>query len=266
MGWPFSPDLLFQVIFLEMCVFMRFLGLFIFLPFWSGGALPAPTRVTLILLLSLPLSLRLLSDHIYRIPTSDLELVVVLGGELLIGLGAGLIVRACHATAAGAGQIASMTMGLGFAQSIDPMTGANTTALGRLLLTFAGILFFTTDIHLLLLKTLELSFNFVPVGELSHLGSRLSQLPDLGRNFFRAAFSLSAPVTLAALLAYVVLAAISKVSPQINLFAIGFAITISAGIIVLYFAMPDILAKLSAEYQRLPADIVTWLRTGEVRQ
>ena len=235
------------------------------MPFWSGGSLPAPTRVTLILLLSLPLSLQLLASHRSGIPTTDLELTVVLSGELLIGLAAGLIVRACHATAAGAGQIASMTMGLGFAQSIDPMTGANTTALGRLLLTFAGILFFATDIHLLLLKTLELSFNVIPAGELNHLEARLSQLPELGTRFFRAAFSLSAPVTLAALLAYAVLAAISKVSPQINLFAIGFAITIAAGIIVMYFSMPDILAKLSTEYQRLPADIMIWLRTGEVR-
>ncbi|QDG51360.1 flagellar biosynthetic protein FliR [Persicimonas caeni] len=225
-------------------VMMRLLGVLSGTPLGTNSAVPPRVRALLALHLTLVMCWALGFPHLP--PEAGIAAwLAVLAPEFILGLAMGLMVRVIMAFATGMGQMASYSMGLGFASFVDPSTGASTTVISRILKVIGLLVFFAVDAHLHIISAVFDTFRMLPPGSVAMTTVSRLDMAHLGSQFFSVSLRLAAPVMAAGLMVYVVLAVMAKVAPQMNLFAFGFALTIPAGMIMLYFTMPSFAALMS---------------------
>lgn len=244
----------------------RLAGFLYGLPPLSGAAIPARVRAGFLLHTALVVSAArgfpadALGPSGY--PDAALTVGLVIALEFSLGLALGMIVRVVFAGAEAFGHIASYSLGLGFAIQVDPSTGSNSTMLARLTMVATGMLLFTTDIHLALLGAVFQTFEVWPAGQAPAILVGGLGIARQGALMFDLGFQLAGPIVAIGLMTYLVLAVITKVSPQLNLFAIGFALLIPSGLVVLLAQVPDMVALLASELSLLPDRFALFLRTG----
>jgi flagellar biosynthetic protein FliR len=109
----------------------RILGLVTAAPLFGNNAVPTSIKVALGLLLA-----TIMAPAIPAVPDVDpmsLAGLLILVQELLIGVAMGFAMRLVFAAIEFAGEVASMTMGLGFATFFDPNSAGRSSAVGQLL-------------------------------------------------------------------------------------------------------------------------------------
>lgn len=245
---------------------MRLAGFSMGIPPLANQAIPFRVRASFLLYVSLAVCAStgfapapLFADGA---PPTVIGLIVPLTLELLLGVSLGLIVRVVFAGAEAFGHIASFSLGLGFATQVDPSTGAQSTVLARLALMVAGMVFLVVDAHLPLFGAVIRTFELFPAGEAPSVVDAGLTVAELGMIIFDLGFQLAGPIVAIGLMVYLVLAVVTKVSPQLNLFAIGFALIIPTGLIVLLVEVPDLVSILADQFYRLPLRIDDFLSQG----
>jgi flagellar biosynthetic protein FliR len=160
--------------------------------------------------------------------------------QLVIGLAMGFVIRIALTAAEMAGQLAGLQMGLGFAVFFDPQSSAQTAVVGQFMGLFALLLFLSINGHALVITALAESFQALPVSAepLAPLGFRL--LAGFGGVIFGTGLLISLPVIAALLIANVAVGIMTRAAPQLNLFAVGFPITLVTGFVALYLSIPFI--------------------------
>lgn len=161
----------------------------------------------------------------------------VLGQQILIGLSMGFAMRLVFTAIEMAGEIAGLQIGLGFASFYDPIRGSFTPILAQFLGVIAALAFLTMDGHLYLLATLAESFRIIPISATPPAASALHTLVLWGGSIFAFALQLSLPVLAALLITNLAMGILSRSAPQVNLFAIGFPITLVVGFVILALTM-----------------------------
>lgn len=243
-------------------VFFRLLGFLLGFPFWNNPAVATPIRVAFVLATT---ALLIMALGLPRIEAQSFDIllwILLLVPELLLGVALGLLVRVILAAAEGMAQMMSMAIGLGFATFVDPGSGSDSSALGRLVATSATLLFVLADFHLPILAAFFQTFLLLPVGSPIPLGPMGLEVAGLGSLFFELSLRLAAPVLATGLMIYLILAVISRVAPQMNLFAIGFAVIIPSGLFVLFWEIPDLLMVFADYFQQIPSMIRRMVTTG----
>jgi flagellar biosynthetic protein FliR len=170
-------------------------------------------------------------------PMSYAGLLIVLQ-EMLIGLAMGFSIRIIFAAVEMAGEISSLTMGLGFATFFDPTTQGRSSAISQFLSLVATMAFLAINAHLVLLSALVESFSTLPVSALPIYGGGFKQLADWGGKIFSVGVQLSLPIVAALLITNVALGILTRAAPQLNLFGIGFPITLGVGLLVVAMTLP----------------------------
>ena len=166
--------------------------------------------------------------------------------ELLIGVAIGMVVQLAFEALTLAGQTIATTMGLGFATLVDPQRGANTAVLGQLFMVFAVLTFLATDGHLVLIAVLAHSFHSLPIGAARLDEGWLLSVAGWGGRIFESGILIALPAVVALLIVNLALGVVTRAAPQLNLFGIGFPITLLAGYIVLYAGMDGIMAGIGS--------------------
>jgi flagellar biosynthetic protein FliR len=164
--------------------------------------------------------------------------VLLLVREILLGVGMGLAMRVVFAAVQMAGDIIGLQMGLGFAQFYDPQSSAQVPVIGQFLGLLATLAFLSINGHLLLIATLVESFRTVPPDATLALAAGAMALVQWGSMIIQAAVQLSLPLIAALLITNAALAVLTRASPQLNIFAIGFPLTLGVGFIALLLALP----------------------------
>jgi len=137
-----------------------------------------------------------------------------------------------------AGDIAAMQMGFRVATFFDPTMGEEVSILSQFTYIFAGLIFLSLDGHLMLIKALAESFSLIRAGEIVFAKPLLASLAMRGSEVFALALKLASPVIAALILTYFALGLLSRAVPQMNVFMIGFPITISIGLLVFALSIP----------------------------
>ncbi len=243
-------------------VFFRLLGFLLGFPLWNNPAVAMPIRVTFVIGSTAVLVMALGWPWIPVESPDGLVWLAVLAPEFLLGAALGLLVRVVLAAAEGMAQMMSMAIGLGFATFVDPGTGSNSSAIGRLVATAATLLFVAADFHLPVLRAFFDTFVLLPVGSPIPVDAMGLEVAGLGSLFFHLSLRLAAPVLATGLMIYLILAVISRVAPQMNLFAIGFAVIIPSGILVLFWEVPDLLMVFANYFEAMPSMIRSLVTTG----
>jgi len=170
--------------------------------------------------------------------------VLAAAQEMLIGVAIGLVVQLTFEALTFAGQTISMTMGLGFATLVDPQRGANTTVLGQLFMIFGILTYLAIDGHLLLLGALAESFRTLPIGGAHIDGHFLLSVASWGARIFESGMLIALPAVIALVIVNLALGVITRAAPQLNLFGIGFTITLLSGFFVLIVGLDSIMAGI----------------------
>lgn len=219
-------------------------------PAFGSRSIPVPIRIGLALALSC-LLYPLLSGRPPQPMSSVLSLAVFLLREMAIGLLIGWIGMLVVAGIRLAGELLDIQMGFGLAQLYDPLSQQSHTVIAQFYHLLALVLFFSTDAHLFLLAALARSYQSVPPGGLSLSPALLQRLIDLFRELFPLALRIAMPIAGLLLLIDLLLGYLARTLPQLNVFAVGFAVKIAAGLLLIAWTLPQLTLLLHDTYRSL---------------
>jgi len=213
---------------------MRVIGLVLIAPVLGAVFAPARVRVLIAVVLAVAMLPAVQSVPSYS-PLSAMGVLTVLQ-ELVLGLAIGFALMLAVEAAVFAGQVISTGMGLSFATVVDPQMG-NIPLLGRLYVIIATLLLLALDAHLALIDIVAKSYALIPIGAGGIDAGAARFLVDFARVLFIGAMQLALPSVVAILMVNVSFGVISRAAPTLNLFAVGFPISMTMGFVVLIFAV-----------------------------
>ncbi|MFN5164979.1 MAG: flagellar biosynthetic protein FliR [Pseudomonadota bacterium] len=170
--------------------------------------------------------------------------------QLVIGLALGFSVRLVFAAVEFAGELVGLQMGLNFAAFFDPLSASTSTATSRFFGTTIAWLFIVANGHLLVVAALVASFSAFPVGPEPFAFLERTAPHRWGAELFSTGLWIALPMVTMLLFVNLVLGAISRVAPQINIFAIGFPVTLTVGLVGMLLTLPALQGPFTMALER----------------
>jgi flagellar biosynthesis protein FliR len=226
----------------------RILGLIAIAPIFGSAAIPVRIKIGFGVMLAL-----IVAPTLHNLPVVDpvsLPGMLILAQQFIIGIAMGFTIQIVFSSVDMAGTLISMAMGLGFASFYDPQTRGNTPAVSQFLTLVATMLFLSLNLHLALLGTLVESFEKLPIGPDASLQPGMwIHLVNTASVIFSSGVQLSLPIVAALLVTNIALGILTKAAPQLNLFGIGFPITMGVGFLMLLIIMPYLAGPLQQIFE-----------------
>jgi flagellar biosynthetic protein FliR len=172
------------------------------------------------------------------IDPGSLQGLLILLEQILVGVVMGFTVRIIFTAVEMAGEVAGLQMGLGFASFYDPQNAAFQPVLAQFLGVIVSLAFLAMDGHLLVLAALADSFQSFPISTAVPSAKGLNTLVSWSGSLFADALQISLPLLAALMMTNLALGILTRSAPQLNLFAVGFPITLGMGFFVLALSMP----------------------------
>lgn len=216
--------------------FFRILALVSSAPVLGNPAVPVRVKVGLAAVLTIVLA-PVLGSMPAAEPGSAIGLLI-LAQQIVIGLAIGFTMRIIFTAVEMAGNIIGMQMGLGFANIFDPQNAAQISIVAQFLGLFATLVFLALNGHLYMIEVLAQSFQALPVAVQPFSAAGWRALAGWGGEIFMAGLLLSMPIMAALLTTNLALGIMTRAAPQLNVFSVGFPITLAAGFVVLAIALP----------------------------
>lgn len=232
--------------------FIRVLALFAGMPVFSQRNVPLRVRIGLALFISVCAQASLPPMPVQALDSLP-QLLGLVAQQLLIGLSMGFAVRVVFAALEFAGELIGLQMGLNFAGFFDPSTGSQGTSTARFFGTMVAFLFVAINGHLLLINALVQSFHAFPVGDEPLRFLRVAQPQVWGAEVFRIGLWIALPLITMLMFVNLVLGVISRVAPQLNVFSVGFPLTVSIGLIGMTATLPLMHQPFMVALERLLA-------------
>lgn len=231
--------------------FLRVVALFGSLPVIAQRSVPVRVRIGLALLIAfcaqatmpVPPSIALDSQAGFS----------AVAQQVLVGVSLGFAVRIVFTAVEFAGEIIGLQMGLNFAAFFNPMTGGEATAMSRFFGVAVAWLFIVSGGHLLLIAAVVQSFTAFPIGQEPFAFLRAVEPQRWGAEIFSLGLWIALPLVAMLLFANLVLGIISRVAQQMNIFSIGFPITLSVGLVGVLLTLPMMQMPFTLALERMLA-------------
>jgi flagellar biosynthetic protein FliR len=226
---------------------VRVLAFMSIAPVFNNNAVPM--RIRLLIGVAVAVGIAPMVPPIPPIEPASGAGLLMLAREMLIGLAMGFAMRIVFAAISMAGEQIGMQMGLGFAVSYDPLNTAQTPVLSEFLALLTTLIFLAINGHLMAVATLAQGFRVLPVS--------LDGLPPTAwlnivlhaKVIFATGMLLALPVTGAMIITNLSLGVLNRAAPQLNLFAIGFPVTIAGGFILLLLTLDHLVPPLQRLFE-----------------
>ncbi|MGK0444786.1 MAG: flagellar biosynthetic protein FliR [Bermanella sp.] len=212
--------------------FARIAGFFMVMPLF--GTRLVTQRVRLYLALATTVVVTPILPPMPVIEAVGLETFIIIGQQILIGVALGFALEILMNIFIMSGQLVAMQTGLGMAMMVDPSNGVNVAVVAQWFLVFVNLLFITLNGHLVAIEVMADSFFSIPVGQGMLSGNTLMEIAKLAQWMFSAAIVLALPAVAAMLVVNIAFGVMARLAPQLNIFAVGFPVTMMLGLIVLW--------------------------------
>ncbi|HRQ04881.1 flagellar biosynthetic protein FliR [Nitrosomonas halophila] len=214
----------------------RILGLLASAPVLGNNAIPVQVKLGLAVLLTILVAPSL--PPLPRIdPGSGIGLVILLQ-QVVIGLAMGFAMRIVFTAVEMAGEIIGLQMGLGFATFFDPQHSGQVQLIGRFFGLITTLAFLSIDGHLQIVALLVRSFSILPIGLEGVTALSFATLTNWGIEIFTLGLRLALPVLTALLITNLALGILTRAAPQLNIFAVGFPLTLGIGLVMMSLTLP----------------------------
>lgn len=227
--------------------FARLLALIGVAPLFGETSAPRTTKIGLAAILAI-----VISPSLPPMPTvapGSLAGLWILAQQVFIGVAMGFCMRVCFAAVQTAGDFVGLQMGLSLATIFDPTTQANTEVLARLFNILAMLMFLSVNGHLMMLGMLVKTFTILPIGTPALNPGGWSMVAQLGSKIFSSGLLLALPLIASLLAIQLALGILNRAAPQLSVFAVGFPLTLIAGVLLLAVALPQSTGFLSGLFQ-----------------
>lgn len=219
----------------------RILAMIASSPVLGNTQIPARVKVGLSVLLAI-----IIAPTIGEMPpvaVGSPQGLLIIVQQVIIGVAMGFTMRLIFTAVEMAGELAGLQMGLGFASFFDPVNSSYTPVVARWLGMIAVLAFLAMNGHLYMLSALAESFHTLPIGSMMP-AKGFYEVANWGGSIFAYGLQISLPLLAALLTANIGLGILTRAAPQLNLFAIGFPITLAIGFLVLALSMPHFIPLL----------------------
>ena len=240
---PIPAELILEKMVLWAAPFLRVSAMLLIAPVFSASGVSVRVRVLLAVLvaaLAAPLMPEPPTNNLFS--ASGLLMAI---REVGIGFAIGFVLQLVFGAVVYAGQAVSMTMGLGFAMAVDPQNGVQVPVLSQMYVILATLLFLSLNGHLILIAMVIDSYQLLPANLSGIPVASFGEVAALGGKVFASGISLALPAMAALLMVNVTFGVITRTAPQLNIFAVGFPMTLLGGFFVLFINMPNLIAALS---------------------
>ena len=212
----------------------------------SGSSFPQMTRA----LLALSITVCMLPNIPNLAPNSDpfsVYGIMVTIIECLIGICLGLCTLFISQAFIVAGQAVAMQTGLGFASLVDPVSGTNSPVVGQFFTVLCTLVFFSLNGHLIFFKLMLESFTTLPMGQFIP-NSSIEEFLYFSGSMFKAGLAMSISAICTMLVVNFTLGVMTKAAPQLNIFSLGFAVTMIVGICVLFISLSSFMSNFTNNF------------------
>ncbi|MFZ2307748.1 MAG: flagellar biosynthetic protein FliR [Rhodoferax sp.] len=216
--------------------FLRTLALFTAAPVFSSRAIPIRAKVALAFFVALAMQASLPDMPV--VGFNDPQVLAVVIQQVGVGLAIGFAVRVVFTAVELAGEVVGFQMGLNFAAFFDPAIGAQSSAVARFFGQMTSLLFLVMNGHLMVLIAVNKSFRAFPIDQNFLQSLAQMKLQRLGADLFASALWIALPMVGMLMFANLALGIVSRVAPQMNIFAVGFPITLVVGLIGIAVTLP----------------------------
>jgi flagellar biosynthesis protein FliR len=184
------------------------------------------------------------------IPEGLGPMILGAAGEAFIGLAMGFTVRLVLEAVNFAGHMAGFQMGFTIANVIDPITGDQVSIVANFQTMAATVIFIVTGLYEKTIEGVIRSFQLVGPGTVVFRSGGMEEFITLGGQLFSQAVIIGAPLIIVLLLANISMGLMSRVFPQMNVFFIGFPVTIALGLLVLAASTPFVYGAIVVFFEK----------------
>lgn len=218
--------------------FCRILALFSMAPLFNHKSVSVRIRVLLALALTVALGTAL--PDMPAIDPLSLKGLLTALEQVAFGVLLGLTLQLVFTIFMLVGEVVSTQMGMSMARYNDPVNGVSSSSiLYQLYFILLVLLFFAIDGHLVTVSVLYQSFLYWPVGSGLHFFAMQSFIHALAW-ILAAAVLVTLPVVFCLTLVQFCFGLLNRISPAMNLFSLGFPISILMGLLCVYLTLPDL--------------------------
>ena len=176
--------------------------------------------------------------------------------EYAVGFGANI----CMAVVNFAGSIADMETGLSMATLLDPATKETTSITGVLYQYSFMLMLIASGMYRYLFGALADSFTLIPVsGVVFHADSLLQSMTEFMSDYILIGFRIVLPIFCVILLLNAILGVLAKVSPQMNMFAVGIQLKVLAGLTAMFLTTGMLPGAADFVYQEMKKMVVSFI-------
>jgi flagellar biosynthetic protein FliR len=219
------------------------------------GTTLVPTRIRLYFALAITVVVAPSLPPMPAVSALELSGLLLIAEQIIIGALLGFSLQLFFQAFVIAGQIISTQMGMGFASMVDPTNGVSAAVIGQFLTMLVTLLFLGMNGHLVVFEVLTESFTTLPVGSALLLNHFWEIAGKLGW-VLGAALLLVLPAITALLVVNIAFGVMTRAAPQLNIFSIGFPLTLVLGLVIFWVSLGDILNQ----YQPLAVEALQLLR------
>lgn len=219
-----------------MFAMLRIGGTLVAAPIFSAIGVPLQVRVVL----AGAIGVLVLSVYPVDVPHDILSLqgFVIVVQELMIGLSVGFILQLAFAAPLLAGEYIANSIGLGFANMVDPQSGKNSAVVGQFLMILMTLLFLALNGHLILVRLIVESYALMPLGGDWLTRDHFWGIVKFGGFVFAGGLAIALPVGFSLFALNLLVGVLTRTAPQLNIFAVGLPLTLMTGFVVLAIAFP----------------------------
>jgi len=222
---------------------LRVSSMLVSIPVFSGRFVSNKIMVSTTLVISF-FSLPLLPEHA-AVDVLSHEGMMTGIQQIIIGLSMGFVLQLVFSAIIFAGQGIAYSMGLGFASMVDPITGVSVPVISQFYLVLSTLLFLTLGGHLVLIEMLIDSFRTLPIGSTGLERSDFWSIIAWSSRLFSAGLLMAIPSITSLLMVNIAFGVVTKAAPQLNIFAVGFPITLLLGLLLMWVTLPAVLGSFT---------------------
>jgi flagellar biosynthetic protein FliR len=209
------------------------------------GTRMVPTRIKIITAFVITVFVLPLLPAVPEVEALSLSGLFISVQQILIGFAMGFTLQLVFGALMIAGETIAMSMGLGFASMIDPNNGVSVPVIAQLLVIIGTLLFLALGGHLMLIQLVVSSFQSLPISPTGIERESFIAIVNWGSQMFIGAIWIAIPAIISMLTVTISLGVMTRAAPQLNIFSVGFPITMFLGFIIIMLILPGMLPRFN---------------------
>lgn len=224
-------------------VLARVTPLFVLAPPFSSPVIPP--RVRGIIAVGISIGLAPIALHGQHIPSDPIALAELVVEGLLVGLGFAFSFAVLFAAVETAGSLADLGAGFSYGSLIDPLSGNESSVFAHIYSLVGIAIFLIIGGEAWVLRGLARTFQLVPLSSAPQITALWGGVEQVFSTVFASAVEIAAPVLIALLITDVAFGVVSRVVPQLNVFAVGFPAKVAVALLLVGASMPFVAGWIS---------------------